>query len=106
MPDPKNTNTNTNTNTHIQHTFNMKAVDYARSLSILPASNSYDNVRPHHLALGYAILGVLTSSKICKKISGKILNMLSDLSEACIPLIHVGLVPDFVIRWGIRLQLR
>mmetsp|Transcript_17529 Transcript_17529/g.36037 ORF Transcript_17529/g.36037 Transcript_17529/m.36037 type:complete len:406 (+) Transcript_17529:218-1435(+) len=84
----------------------MKAVDYARSLSILPASNSYDNVRPHHLALGYAILGVLTSSKICKKISGKILNMLSDLSEACIPLIHVGLVPDFVIRWGIRLQLR
>jgi hypothetical protein len=84
----------------------MKAVDYARSLSILPSSNSYESVRPHHLALGYAILGLVSSSKIYKKITGRILNILSDLSEACIPLIHLGLVPDFVIRWGIRLQLR
>ena len=84
----------------------MKVVDYARSLSILPSSNSYDSVRPHHLALGYAIFGWMASSKIYKKISGRILNILSDLSEKCIPLIHLGLIPDFVIRWGIRLQLR
>jgi len=84
----------------------MKVVDCARSLSILPSSNNYNDVRPHHLVLGYAILGCLTSTKLYKKISGKVLNILSDLSEACIPLIHIGLVPDFVIRWGIRLQLR
>lgn len=84
----------------------MKVVDYARSLSILPTSNHYDDVRPHHLVLGYAMLRFVSSSKIYKKISDKLLNILSDLSEACIPLIHIGLVPDFVIRWGIRLQLR
>ena len=84
----------------------MKIVDYARSLSILPSSKSYDSIRPHHLALAYAILGLVSSSKLYKKVSGKVLNILSDLSEACIPLIHLGLVPDFVIRWGIRLQLR
>lgn len=84
----------------------MKIVDCARSLSILPSSKSYDDVRPHHLMLGCALLRFVSSSKVCKKIGGKILNALSDLSEACIPLIHLGLVPDFVIRWGIRLQLR
>eukprot|EP00536_Pseudo-nitzschia_multiseries_P010765 jgi/Psemu1/67574/estExt_Genemark1.C_3380043 len=84
----------------------MKIVDYARSLSILPPSGRYDDVRPHHLVLGYALLQCVTSLKIYQKISGRVLNMLSDLSEACIPLIHLGLVPDFVIRWGIRLQLR
>ena len=84
----------------------MKIVDHARSLSILPSSNRYDDVLPHHVLLGYAVLRFVSSSKLCKKISGRVLNVLSDLSEACIPLIHMGLVPDFVIRWGIRLQLR
>jgi hypothetical protein len=82
----------------------MKVVDFARSLSVLPTS--YETVRPHHLALGYAIYGTITSTKAYKKIYGKILNILSDFSETCIPLIHMGLIPDAVIRWGIRLQLR
>ncbi len=84
----------------------MKIVDFCRSMSILPSSNSYESIRPHHILIGYSIFGWLYSTKLCKKITGKILNILSDLSEACIPLIHLGLVPDFVIRWGIRLQLR
>mmetsp|Transcript_670 Transcript_670/g.1600 ORF Transcript_670/g.1600 Transcript_670/m.1600 type:complete len:405 (-) Transcript_670:370-1584(-) len=84
----------------------MKIVEYARTLSILPSSNRYGDVRPHHLVLGYALLGCVTASKVYKKLSGRVLNMLSDLSESCIPLIHMGLIPDFVVRWGIRLQLR
>ncbi len=84
----------------------MKIVDFARSLSILPSSNSYESVRPHHVLLGSLVFGWLGKTKITKKITGKILNMLSDLAEACIPLIHYGLVPDFVIRFGIRIQLR
>lgn len=84
----------------------MKIVDFARSLSILPASNSYKGIRPHHVLLGSLIFRWIGTTKITKKITGKILNMLSDLAEACIPLIHFGLVPDFVIRFGIRVQLR
>eukprot|EP00531_Pseudo-nitzschia_arenysensis_P012947 CAMPEP_0116123838 /NCGR_PEP_ID=MMETSP0329-20121206/4963_1 /TAXON_ID=697910 /ORGANISM="Pseudo-nitzschia arenysensis, Strain B593" /LENGTH=404 /DNA_ID=CAMNT_0003617783 /DNA_START=82 /DNA_END=1296 /DNA_ORIENTATION=- len=84
----------------------MKIVDFARSLSILPASNSYEGIRPHHVLLGSLIFRWIGTTKITKKITGKILNMLSDLAEACIPLIHFGLVPDFVIRFGIRVQLR
>lgn len=84
----------------------MKIVDYARSLSILPSSTSYDSVRPHHLAIGYVVLGWLTSTKAYKKMSVKALSLMSKLSDGFIPLVHMGLVPDFLIRAGIRLRLR
>mmetsp|Transcript_59537 Transcript_59537/g.66642 ORF Transcript_59537/g.66642 Transcript_59537/m.66642 type:complete len:409 (+) Transcript_59537:45-1271(+) len=87
----------------------MKIVDFSRSLAILPAyttPTNYDEIRPHHLVLGYAMIRIVTSSKIYRKVSDKVLNILSDLVESSIPLIHKGLVPDCIIRWGIRLQLR
>lgn len=84
----------------------MKVVDYARSLSILPSSTSYDSVRPHHLAIGYVVLGWLASTKAYKKVSGKFLSLMSKLSDGFIPLVHMGLIPDFLIRFGIRLRLR
>lgn len=39
-------------------------------------------------------------------VSNRLVAALSNLSEKCIPLIHYGLVPDFVIRFGIRVQLK
>lgn len=81
----------------------MKAADIARYLAIVPTS--YDDVRFHHWALGYAIARTVLSSNIYKKISTGVLSILSRWSESCIPLIQGGLVPDFIIRWGIRLQL-
>ncbi len=81
----------------------MKVVDIARSLSILPTS--YDHVRFHHVALGYLLTRSFFTSVLYAKLSERVLSVLSGLSESFIPLIHRGLVPDFIIRWGIRLQL-
>ena len=82
----------------------MNLVDLSRSLLVVPSK--YDGVRPHHVALVYASLRFLASTSILKKCSKKILSLLSNLTEWCIPLVHAGLVPDFVIRFGIRIQLR
>jgi cyclopropane-fatty-acyl-phospholipid synthase len=81
----------------------MNLVDLSRSLLIVPSK--YDAVRPHHVALGCAVLRLLASSSLFQKLSKSILNLFSKLSESCVPLVHAGLVPDFVIRFGIRLQL-
>ncbi len=82
----------------------MRVVEFARFLSIVPGS--YDNVRFHHVALGYMITRSFFASVLYTKISEGVLSVLSRFSESCIPLIHRGLVPDFIIRWGIRLQLQ
>lgn len=81
----------------------MKIVDYSRSLLTVP--ERYDQVRPHHLFLGMCGLKILASSKAYRQVSEKILSILSGLTESFIPLIQLGVVPDFIIRWGIRLQL-
>ena len=76
----------------------------AKSLVIIP--RDYNDVRPHHVVVLYSAVHLLTSTRLYKDISNKILSILSTFSEKCIPLIHAGIVPDFIIRWGIRLQLR
>ena len=81
----------------------MDFVELGRSLLLVP--KKYDGVRPHHLALGYALLRMFASTSIAQKCSESILTLLSNLVEYCIPLVHAGLVPDFVIRFGIRVQL-
>jgi hypothetical protein len=81
----------------------MNIIDVSRSLSILPIS--YETCRPHHVVLGLAVLKVITASSIYNKMSEKVLSVLSEFSEKCIPLIYHGLVPDALIRFGIRVQL-
>ncbi|KAL3921492.1 MAG: hypothetical protein SGILL_002721 [Bacillariaceae sp.] len=82
----------------------MNFVEYSRSLLIVPSG--YDQVRPHHLVLAAGLLKVVSSSNVYRKISEKILSVMSGLTESFIPLVQIGLVPDFIIRFGIRLQLR
>lgn len=86
----------------------MKVVDLARSFSILPikTAQNYNKIRLHHIALGYVVISIVKSSKVYRTISDKILSLVSVLSEFCIPLIHKGFVPDFIIRWGIRVRCR
>lgn len=81
----------------------MNLVDLSRSLFILPST--YQEVRPHHVGLGLCLIRLVSRSTLVQKVSENILNLLSRFSEQCIPLIHMGLVPDFVIRFGIRIQL-
>ena len=87
-------------------------VDLSRSLLQLvgdPTSASvpsnYNDVRPHHLLFGYTVLKIISNWKIYQKLSENILSKLSNFAELCIPLIHLGVIPDFVIRFGIRIQL-
>jgi cyclopropane-fatty-acyl-phospholipid synthase len=81
----------------------MSLVDWSRSLLVVPSH--YGEVKPHHLVVGYTFLRALTSTSAYRKLSKTIFNYLSKFSEACIPLIHMGLIPDLVIRFGIRVQL-
>lgn len=81
----------------------MNIVDLSRSLFILPAS--YDEIRPHQLAFWFVTLRMAASTPLAETISEKILSWMSRFSGACIPLIHLGLVPDWLIRLGIRVQL-
>lgn len=67
---------------------------------------SYAEIQPHHVVILYAAWNALTSTSFYKKLSGRVLALLSSISERCVPLIHAGVVPDFVIRYGIRVQCR
>lgn len=66
----------------------------------------YVDIRPHHLLLGYAVIRYVASTRFYRKLADKLLNYASAFSERLIPLVYYGIVPDFVIRAGIRLQLR
>jgi methylase of polypeptide subunit release factors len=65
----------------------------------------YKFLRPHHLLALYATYKALAAT-VAKNLWPKILSVLSETSEQAIPLIHKGLIPDFLIRFGIRVQLR
>jgi cyclopropane-fatty-acyl-phospholipid synthase len=71
--------------------------------SILP--RNYSQIRPHHAVVLYAAVRYLTSSSIYRKLADKILSLMSRTTERLIPLLYAGFVPDFLIRFGIRIQL-
>lgn len=75
-----------------------------RSVLVLP--RDYNQVRPHHLALVYATWNLLSATSVYKRLSQLMLRVAAGLTEKFIPLIQYGVVPDAIIRWGIRLQLR
>lgn len=81
----------------------MNLVDVSRSLLVLPAD--YKDVRPHHVALGLAFLRLIASRSIMEKVSAKVLNWASLFSDVLLPLVYAGLVPDVLIRFGIRVRL-
>ena len=84
----------------------MDLIEISRTLLVVPvAPTKYHEIRPHHVVLGYAAYRFLASTSVVKKLSESILSWLSKFTEACIPLIHFGLIPDFLIRFGIRIQL-
>jgi cyclopropane-fatty-acyl-phospholipid synthase len=53
----------------------------------------------------YAAVRYLTSSSVYRKLADKILSFMSRTTERLIPLLYAGFVPDFLIRFGIRIQL-
>ena len=80
------------------------SLKFAQTIGLV--RNNYEDVKLHHWIIFYAVGRLLTSTRFYQSLSKQILSQLSALTESCIPLIHVGLIPDFIIRWGIRLQLK
>lgn len=73
--------------------------------SLFPTS--YSQIRPHDvLVLYFGWRLFLSNTSLFRKLSDKMQSLASSLSERLIPLVYYGIVPDFLIRAGIRLQLR
>ncbi len=73
--------------------------------SLFPTS--YSQIRPHDvLVLYFGWRLFLSNTSLFRKLSIKMQSLASSLSERLIPLVYYGIVPDFLIRAGIRLQLR
>ena len=66
---------------------------------------SYGSIRPHHLLVSYALLSAISASSVYRKIADAALRLLSQTSEALIPLVYRGIIPDVLVRYGIRVQL-
>ena len=54
----------------------------------------------------YAVCTGAASLGMVQKLAHRLLSAASSLSDRLIPLVYAGLVPDFLVRWGIRLRLR
>ena len=73
---------------------------------LVPSPMTYNSVRPHHLVVMYSAYSlILKNSKVYQAICNKILSILSNCTDLAIPLIQYGIVPDALIRWGIRVRL-
>jgi Mycolic acid cyclopropane synthetase len=70
------------------------------------AADHYQALRPHHLLLLYGLYQAVAATGILARIRHALLAFASNASESFIPCIQAGLVPDCVIRFGIRLQLK
>lgn len=79
---------------------------------LAPASchnHSHDHcqtLRPHHVVLLCGVCKAISATGVVAKLSNMLQAWASNASESFIPLIQCGLVPDCIIRWGTRLQLR
>lgn len=83
--------------------------DWAQLLKsfLLPESFRYQDIRPHQLVLAAALWNTFQSTSIYRKCADTVLKHLSTAAEVVgVPLVMKGLVPDALIRYGIRIQLR
>ena len=83
----------------------MSAITSTITSTIFPRDASYSSIRPHHLLVSYALLTVISASSVYRKLANSALQLLSQTSEALIPLVYRGIIPDPLIRYGIRIQL-
>lgn len=78
-------------------------METAKSLLLVPLKD-YTLIRPHHVAVLYAAVRLVVRSSLVETIGNFLLALTSETTERLIPL--AGYVPDFLIRYGIRIQLR
>jgi len=76
------------------------------SFSSILFPNSYNSIRAHHVLVLYATFSALKSTRVYRKICDSILNFLSQSTDIALPMVYSGFVPDFLIRFAIRLRCR
>ena len=72
----------------------------------LTMPKSYDDIKPHHMILVYGTLQILLSTKSYKKLADKIIQLISRSTDSLIPIVYSNIIPDALIRFGIRMRLR
>mmetsp|Transcript_22994 Transcript_22994/g.26638 ORF Transcript_22994/g.26638 Transcript_22994/m.26638 type:complete len:404 (+) Transcript_22994:141-1352(+) len=77
-----------------------------KSSSLFTIKYDYNSVRPHHLIIIYTTFNFFKTTKLCKYITDSLLNLISKSTDFAIPLIYSGLIPDSLIRLGIRMRCR
>jgi cyclopropane-fatty-acyl-phospholipid synthase len=66
-----------------------------------------DNLEPYQQVLViYGAWSLLSQTRLFDHVGRRLTLALSNWSEAGLRLVYKGLVPDFIIRWGIRQQLK
>ena len=75
------------------------------ALSLFQLPFNYDDVRFHHAVGLYVGYQALVSSGLYRFVAKNLLSLTSKLTEYFIPMIQYGMIPDFLIRYGIRVQL-
>mmetsp|Transcript_30088 Transcript_30088/g.46030 ORF Transcript_30088/g.46030 Transcript_30088/m.46030 type:complete len:416 (+) Transcript_30088:132-1379(+) len=65
---------------------------------------SYNTIRPHHIIVLYTSLAYLKKTSLYTSLVNGILSVASKTSDLLLPLVYSGLVPDYLIRLGIRIR--
>lgn len=78
----------------------------ASLLAFQDGKPTYNTIRPHHLLVLYTTFAYLKSTKLYKSLTDGIINLLSKSTDIALPLVYSGLVPDYLIRLGIRVRCR
>ena len=76
----------------------------ATGRSLLVPPKDYGSVRPHHALVLYTVVRLFSKTSVYKALANKVLALLSKTTEVLIPVVYAGLVPDVLIRLGIRIQ--
>jgi len=84
----------------------MSFLSSTNSLSSVVCSTSYSSIRPHHILALYTTFSALKSTRAYRKLCDLILNLVSRSTTVALPIVYSGLVPDFLIRYAIRLRCR
>jgi len=75
--------------------------------SLATTVTSYNNsIKPHHILALYTTSTVLKNTKLYRKVCNLLLTLLSSTTTLALPMVYSNLIPDFLVRWAIRIRCR
>lgn len=71
----------------------------------LAIPKSYGEIQPHHMMILYSVIQMLRSTRSYRKLADRLVQLISSGTDVLLPLVYSNLIPDTLIRFGIRLRL-